>query len=174
MIKAVLWSVRIGGALALIALPWWTAAWLYQPDKVVWECHLAFEVARREPAQVLVRSMGNYNQFFYGNATGVARLSGRNEHWKNNAPKPVSNVHRLIEFSYKQAGPYLKKTTTRMRRRKGDTSPSDPHMVVSTAQGDEVYMQVFKLGPSTYAFGRLGMPRQVCEGRQGWLSPKVR
>lgn len=174
MIKAVLWSLRISGFLALLALPWWWAAWLYQPDKVVWECHMAFEMARKEPEQILVRSMGNYSQFFYGNATGIARLSGRNEHCASSELPKVSTVHRLVDFSYKQAGPYLKKTITAMSRKRGDTAASDQHRVFSTAQGDEVYMQVFKLGPSTYAFGRLGMPRQVCEGRQGWLSPKVR
>lgn len=174
MIKAVLWSVSIGSALALLILPWWAAAWLYQPGKVVWECHLAFEVTRIEPQQVLVRSMGNYSHFFYGDGTGIARLSVRNEHQRNNKASWVSTVHRLVDFSYKQAGPYLKKTITAMSRKRGDTAASDKHKVFSTAQGDEVYMQVFKLGPRTYAFGSLGMPRQVCEGRQGWLNPKVR
>lgn len=40
--------------------------------------------------------------------------------------------------------------------------------------GEDVYDQVLKLGPNTYSFGRLGMPRQICQGRQGWLMPRLR
>ena len=173
MIKAVLWSIRISGFLALLVLPWWWAVRLYQLDKVVWECHMAFEMARKEPEQILVRSMGNYSQFFYGGGSGIARLSGRNER-PSDGVTAVSNVHRFIEFDYKQAGPYLKKDITHVSRRKGDTLSSDQYMAFSSVQGDEEYVQVFKLGPSTYAFGGLGMPGQVCEGRQGWLTPRVR
>lgn len=173
MMKTAQWVALAGAVLALLMLPWWAAARFYQADKVVWECHMAFEVTHISPEQALVRSMGNYSQFFYGGGSGIARLSGRNER-PSDGVTAVSNVHRFIEFDYKQAGPYLKKDITHVSRRKGDTLSSDQYMAFSSVQGDEEYVQVFKLGPSTYAFGGLGMPGQVCEGRQGWLTPRVR
>ena len=173
MIKTAQRITFAGAVLALLILPWWAAARFYQVDKVVWECHMAFEVTRVSPKQALVRSVGNYSQFFYGSSSGIGRLSGRNERLSGGV-SAVSNVHRFVEFDYKQAGPYLKKSITHMSRRKGDTSSNDKHMAFSSVQGDEEYVQVFKLGPGTYAFGGLGMPRQVCGGRQRWLNPRVR
>ena len=73
-----------------------------------------------------------------------------------------------------QAGPYLKNKSTKITRKQGDTLSDDQELAFMSVPGEDVYDQVLKLGPNTYSFGRLGMPRQICQGRQGWLMPRLR
>lgn len=172
--KHVRWSVRIGGCLLLLAAPWAVAAWWYLPQRVVWECHMLLESRRVSTEQDVTRSIGNYSQFFYANSTGFARVSGRNESITPKGKTTVSNEHRFLMFDYGYAGPYLKKTITQILRKHGDTIPLTGKVGFASALHEETHQQVLKLGPNTYAFGRLGMPRHICQGRQEWLAPRVR
>ena len=160
--------------IALMVLPWLIATWLYSADRVVWECHLDFEMLVISSDQTAERTLGSYSQFFYGSNLGFARISGRKVLDLKNDQVEVHNFHRFIDFKYVQAGPYLKNRVTKMTRKQGDTLSDDKPLVFMSAPGEDVYLQVLKLGPNTYSFGRLGMPRQICQGRQGWLMPRLR
>lgn len=160
--------------LLLLAAPWLVAAVWYSPLQVVWECHLLFENRSVSTEQNVMRSIGNYSQFFYANSTGFAQVSGRNESVTPTGVTTVSNVHRFLKFDYALAGPYLKKTLTQMLRKHGDTVPLESKTGFASTLHEETHLQVLKLGPKTYAFGRLGMPRQICQGRQQWLTPRIR
>lgn len=135
---------------------------------------MLFENREVSTEQSVTRSIGNISQFFYANSTGFARMSGRKESVTSGGMTTVSNIHRFVKFDYGHAGPYLKKTLTQMQRKHGDTVPLDSELNFASAFDDESHVQVFKLGPRTYAYGRLGMPRQLCQGRQQWLTPRIR
>lgn len=168
------WGVRLMGGTTLIVLPWLFASWIYGADRVVWECHLAFEILKVAPDQAKERSVGIYSQFFRGDARGFSQLSGRKEQLQALDKGPVSSFHRIVDFEYAQAGPYLKRTVIKVERKNGDTLSDDQGLPFMAPVGKDVYAQVLRLGPNTYAFGRLGMPRQICQGRQGWLTPRLR
>ena len=160
--------------IALIALPWLVSTWFYSAGRVVWECHLDFEMLVSSSDQTAERTLGSYSQFFYGNNLGFSRISGRKVRTLKNGQTRVHNFNRFIDFKYVQAGPYLKNKVTKVTRKQGDTLDDDQHLAFMSPPGEDVYVQVLKLGPSTYSFGRLGMPRQICQGRQGWLMPRLR
>ena len=160
--------------IGLIVFPWLVATWLYSADRVIWECHLDFEMLVLSPDQTAERTLGSYSQFFYGNNLGFARISGRKVLVLQNDQTEVHNFHRFIDFKYAQAGPYLKNKVTKVTRLHGDTLNADHDLAFMSAPGMDAYFQVLKLGPNTYSFGRLGMPRQICQGRQGWLMPRLR
>ena len=163
-----------GMYIALMVLPWLIATWLYSADRVVWECHLDFEMLVISSDQTAERTLGSYSQFFYGSNLGFARISGRKVLDLKNDQVEVHNFHRFIDFKYVQAGPYLKNKVTKVTRLHGDTLNEDQELAFMSVPGEDVYLQVLKLGPNTYSFGRLGMPRQICQGRQGWLMPRLR
>ena len=56
--------------IGLIVFPWLVATWLYSADRVIWECHLDFEMLVLSPDQTAERTLGSYSQFFYGNNLG--------------------------------------------------------------------------------------------------------
>ena len=168
------WSSLGVMVFALISLPWLAAAWIYSADQVVWECHLDFEVLAIASDQTAERTLGSYSQFFHGNHSGFSRISGRKVSTLADGQTRVQNFHRFVDFKYAQAGPYLKNTVAKITRKKGDTLNEGQELVFISSPGEDVYMQVLKLGPSTYSFGGLGMPRQICQGRQGWLMPRLR
>lgn len=172
--KKTQWGIQDVFFLLLLAAPWLMVAVMYSPLQVVWECHILLETHRVSTEQDVMRSIGNYSQFFYANSSGFARMSGRHESVTPTGVKTVSNVHRFLKFDYALAGPYLKKTLTQILRKHGDTVPLDSKTDFASTPHEETHQQVLKLGPKTYAFGRLGMPRQLCQGRQQWLSPRVR
>ena len=159
---------------ALIGLPWLAATWFYSADRVVWECHLDFEMLAISSDQTAERTLGSYSQFFRGNDLGFSRIGGRKVQTFKGAQTHVYNFHRFVDFQYVQAGPYLKNTVTKITRKKGDTLEGDQDLAFMNTPGEDVYVQVLKLGPSTYSFGRLGMPLQICQGRQGLLMPRLR
>lgn len=168
------WGARLVGGAIFIVLPWMFAAWFYPVDSVTWECHLAFEVFKVTPDQAEERSVGIYSQFFRADLRGFSRLSGRKEQLQAGDKTRVSNFHRVVDFEYAQAGPYLKKKIIKVARKKGDTLAQDQDLPFMTPVGEDTYSQVFRLGANSYAFGRLGMPRQICQDRQGWLTPRLR
>ena len=168
------WSSLGVMVFALISLPWLAAAWIYSADQVVWECHLDFEMLVTSSDQRVERTLGSYSQFFYGNNLGFSRISGRKVHVLKNHQTQVHNFYRFMDFKYVQAGPYLKNKITKITRKQGDTLSDDQELAFMSVPGEDVYDQVLKLGPNTYSFGRLGMPRQICQGRQGWLMPRLR
>ena len=172
--KKVQWGIQAMFFLLLLAAPWLVLAAWYSPLQVVWECHMLFETRRVSTEKDVLRSVGNYSQFFYANSSGFARMSGRHESVNPTGVTTVRNVHRFLKFDYALAGPYLKKTLTQMLRKHGDTMPLDSKTDFASTLHEETHQQVLKLGPKTYAFGRLGMPRQLCQGRQQWLTPRVR
>ena len=160
--------------VTLILLPWLVATCFYSADRVVWECHLDFEVLVTSSDQTAERTLGSYSQFFYGNNLGFSQISGRKVDFLKNDQTVVHNFHRFMDFKYVQAGPYLKNRITKITHKKGDTLSDDKTLAFTSTPGEDVYLQVLKLGPNTYSFGRLGMPRQICQGRQGWLMPRLR
>lgn len=171
---AVKWSARGIVIVALLGLPWAVALWFYSADRVVWECHLDFEVLVVSSDFTDERTLGSYSQFFNGNNIGFSRISGRKVLLLKGTKSQVYNFHRFVDFKYMQAGPYLKKTVTKITRKRGDTLSDEQSLAFMSAPGEDVYTQVLKLGPNTYSFGHLGMPRQICQGRQGWLMPRLR
>lgn len=168
------WGVCGSLVLTLIGLPWLVAAWLYSADSVVWECHLDFEVLAIASDQTVERTLGSYSQFFQGDNSGFSRISGRKVNTLIDGQTRVQNFHRFVDFKYLQAGPYLKNTVAKITRKKGDTLREGEELAFISPPGEDVYMQVLRLGPNTYSFGGLGMPRQICQGRQGWLMPRLR
>ena len=160
--------------IALILVPWLVATWFYSADRVVWECHLDFEMLVTSSDQRVERTLGSYSQFFYGNNLGFSRISGRKVNVLKNHQTRGHNFYRFMDFKYVQAGPYLKNKITKITRKQGDTLSDDQELAFMSVPGEDVYDQVLKLGPNTYSFGRLGMPRQICQGRQGWLMPRLR
>ena len=171
---AVKWSARGIVTVALLGLPWLVALWFYSADQVVWECHMNFEVLVVSSEFTAERTLGSYSQFFNGNNIGFSRISGRKVLLLNEAKSQVYNFHRFVDFKYMQAGPYLKSTVTKITRKRGDTLSDEQNLAFMSEPGEDVYIQVLKLGPNTYSFGHLGMPRQICQGRQGWLMPRLR
>ena len=168
------WSARGLIVALLVVLPWLAASWLYSADRVVWECHLDFEMLAISADRTAERTLGSYSQFFRGNDLGFSRIGGRKVQVAKGGETHVYNFHRFVDFKYVQAGPYLKNTVTKVTRKKGDTLEGDQDLAFLNTPGEDVYVQVLKLGPSTYSFGRLGMPLQICQGRQGWLMPRLR
>ena len=160
--------------IALILVPWLVATWFYSADRVVWECHLDFEMLVTSSDQRVERTLGSYSQFFYGNNLGFSRISGRKVNVLKNHQTRVHNFYRFMDLNYVKAGPYLKNKITKITRKLGDTLSDDQELAFMSVPGEDVYDQVLKLGPNTYSFGRLGMPRQICQGRQGWLMPRLR
>lgn len=160
------WSARGLIVALLVVLPRLAASWLYSADRVVWECHLDFEMLAISADHTAERTLGSYSQFFRGNDLGFSRIGGRKVQVAKGGDTHVYNFHRFVDFKYVQAGPYLKNTVTKITRKKGDTlMMTRPGLY--ERPGEDVYVQVLKLGPSTYSFGRLGMPLQICQGRQG-------
>lgn len=85
----------------------------------------------------------------------------------------VYNFHRFVDFKYVQAGPYLKNTVTKITRKKGDTLDDDQDLAFMNAPGGRLCSGI-ETGPKYLLVRRLGMPLQICQGRQGWLMPRLR
>ena len=84
--------------IALILVPWLVATWFYSADRVVWECHLDFEMLVTSSDQRVERTLGPYSQFFYGNNLGFSRISGRKVNVLKNHQTRVHNFYRFMDF----------------------------------------------------------------------------
>lgn len=173
MIHSMMWRVLMTVFL-LTLMPWAVAYFIHSDSEMVWECHFNFEKLILFPSDSRHRSVGTYSQFYYGDGTGLGRLSGRLEDVAANGDVSVSTVQRFINFNYAHVEPYLKKVVRQITRNTGDTIQGAQPLVFLKKPGDEVYLQVMKLGRNVYALGLLGIPSYVCQGRSMWQAPQFR
>lgn len=162
--RAVLCVVRVGCLLLLAIAPWLFTFGLATEPRKQWSCETAFEVLRVSSLNQQHRAEGHLSQHFRYNGQGLARLNGRVLLHTPGQPADAHTFHRVSEFTFSQAGPYVKKRIDKVVKGMGDTLPDDWVLDYFHEPTHDYYLQVMHLGGKAYALGAINMPRLYCAG----------